>query len=64
MRNTRLWTLSLLAGALAAMPAAAQSYPTKPVRVYVGFSGGSSTDLVARMAGQKLSEIWGQSVVI
>lgn len=48
-----------------ALPAAAQAdWPTKPVRIVVPFAAGGSTDLVARMVGQKLSVIWGQPVVI
>lgn len=39
-------------------------YPTKPVRIIVGFSPGSATDITARMIGPRLSEIWGQPVVI
>jgi tripartite-type tricarboxylate transporter receptor subunit TctC len=42
----------------------AQSYPSKPVRIVVPYSAGGGTDLVARAVGQKLSENWGQSVVV
>ncbi len=44
--------------------AAAQAYPVKPIRFYVGFSGGGSNDLVARALAIKLTEIIGQSVVV
>jgi tripartite-type tricarboxylate transporter receptor subunit TctC len=56
---------ALLAFALVASSAAfAQSYPSKPVRLVVA-SPGSPQDVVARIAGQKLSELWGgQSVVV
>ena len=48
-----------------AMPAAAQErWPSKPVRMVVPFAPGGSTDVIARMVGQKLSVIWGQPVVI
>jgi len=47
-----------------AAPAQAQAWPTKPVKMVVPFSPGGSTDVVARMLGQRLSEIWGQTVVI
>jgi tripartite-type tricarboxylate transporter receptor subunit TctC len=39
-------------------------YPTKPVRIVVGFSAGSATDITARMIGPRLGEKWGQPVVI
>jgi tripartite-type tricarboxylate transporter receptor subunit TctC len=50
----------------AAAPAFAQTqkFPTRPVRFVVGFSPGSATDFTARMFGAKLSELWGQPVVI
>src|SRR5687767_7194048 len=44
--------------------ASAQSYPTKPVRFIVTFVPGGGTDIVARMVGQKLSEAWGQQVIV
>lgn len=40
------------------------NYPTKPVRIVVGFSAGSATDITARMIGPRLGEKWGQPVVI
>ncbi|MGZ8263215.1 MAG: tripartite tricarboxylate transporter substrate-binding protein, partial [Burkholderiales bacterium] len=40
------------------------AYPSKPVRMLVGFSPGGGTDVVARIIGKKLSETWGQQVVI
>ena len=42
----------------------AQNYPSKPVRVIVPFSAGGATDIVTRIVGQKLGEIWGQQVVV
>jgi tripartite-type tricarboxylate transporter receptor subunit TctC len=42
----------------------AQAWPTKPVKIVVPFSPGGSTDVVARMLGQKLGEAWGQPVII
>jgi tripartite-type tricarboxylate transporter receptor subunit TctC len=40
------------------------TFPTKPVRILVGFSPGSATDITARLIGPKLSDLWGQPVVI
>jgi tripartite-type tricarboxylate transporter receptor subunit TctC len=50
----------------AAAPALAQSqhYPNKPVKILFGFPAASATDIIARQVGQKLSEKWGQPVVI
>ena len=42
----------------------ARDYPNKPIRVLVGFSAGSTTDIMARTVGQKLTEAWGQPVVV
>ena len=48
-----------------AAPAMAQErWPGKPVRLIVPFAAGGSTDVIARMIGQKLSVVWGQPVVI
>jgi len=50
---------------IAAAPAAAQpSFPTKPVRLILPFPPGGSTDIVARLIGQKLQEVWGQPVLV
>ena len=50
---------------LAAGAAGAQDkFPTKPIRMLVPFSAGSATDFFARMLGQKLTESWGQTVVV
>ena len=55
-------------GALSALPGAAtawaQSYPTEPVRMIVPVPAGGVTDLLARLVGQGLGDIWGQSVVV
>jgi tripartite-type tricarboxylate transporter receptor subunit TctC len=44
--------------------AAAQSYPAKPVRMLVPFPPGGGTDYTARLISQKLTEIWGQQVIV
>jgi tripartite-type tricarboxylate transporter receptor subunit TctC len=60
MKNA-LKALLLLAVSL---PALAQTWPAKPIRVIVPFAPGGPTDIVARVAGQKLTESLGQTVVI
>ena len=50
--------------ALAAGVAGAQGYPNKPVKLIVPFTAGSATDILARTIGQKLTEMWGQSVIV
>jgi tripartite-type tricarboxylate transporter receptor subunit TctC len=54
----------LLAGIVISAVAQAQAWPTKPVRFIVPFPPGGATDISARMIGQKLGEMWGQTVVI
>jgi tripartite-type tricarboxylate transporter receptor subunit TctC len=57
------WTAMVLT-ALLSTPADAQQYPGKVIRVVVGFPAGGGTDIVARLVGQKLTESWGQQVVV
>src|SRR3982750_3597518 len=61
MRGTRLIGGALFA--VAAVTANAQNFPTKPVHMYIGFPAGTSTDILARMLGQKLGDMWRQNVV-
>jgi len=49
---------------LGAAPAAAQTYPAKPIRIIVPFVAGGAVDLLARIMGQKLTESLGQTVII
>lgn len=61
-----LWAGCVLAGHSHAQPPAAPAgaYPNRPIRIVVAFAPGASTDIVARIVGAKLSDAWGQNVVI
>ena len=54
----------LLALALVTPAAYAQNYPTRPIRIIAQFQPGTSTDILARVIAQKLTESWGQQVVV
>jgi len=65
MKNYRCWAATALVAAFAAVSSAqAQDYPSRLVRLVVPQAAGGGTDTFARAIGQKLSERWGQSVVI
>jgi len=53
----------VLAALAMAVPALAQTYPTRSVRLIVPFAAGGPTDVIARIVAQKLSEAWGHQVV-
>ena len=61
MRRTA-WLIP--AWALACGMACAQNFPQRPVRLVVPFPAGGSTDIVGRTVAQKLTELWGQSVIV
>ena len=62
-----LKTLAFLLGACAlggAAPGAAQTWPAKTIRIIIPFAAGGTSDILARAIGPKLTDAWGQSVVI
>ena len=50
----------------AALPGAAhaQNYPTRPIRIMVAYTPAGTTDILARLIGQKMTETWGQPVIV
>src|SRR6202165_5393413 len=58
-----VFLLGLIAALLGSV-ALAQTYPSKPVRLIVTYPPAGSSDLMARILGQKLSELWGQPVLV
>ena len=68
MRTARAKEMLVVFGAsllaLCASGAMAQAYPAKPVRLVVPFAAGGGTDVIGRMIAQKVSEAWGQQMVV
>src|SRR3954452_12175496 len=56
--------LPLLLAAWLAAAAHAQPYPSKPIRLVVPYAAGGTSDILARQVGPKLTEAWGQPIVI
>ena len=57
----------LVAAALllpSAVAAQVDNYPSRPIRVVVAFTAGGTTDIIARIVGKKLTDAWGQQVII
>jgi tripartite-type tricarboxylate transporter receptor subunit TctC len=56
--------LAGLALAASALVASAQTYPSKPIKVIIGFPPGSGGETQVRLVGQKLTEAWGQPIIV
>src|SRR5262245_18607660 len=56
--------LAVAAGMIVAQPAAAQTYPNKSARLVIAFPAGGSIDTLGLLLAAKLSEEWGQNVVV
>lgn len=57
-------SVAATAAGFAAAPVVAQQYPSKPIRLVVPFAPAGPNDMLARLIGQKLSESWGQQVIV
>lgn len=58
------WVAILISALLAGSVAAQEAFPSRPIRIVVGFSPGGSADILARLVGQRMSETMGQPVLI
>ena len=63
-RNILKWAVALAASAAFVFPAAAQEWPSRPVKIIVGYVPGGGPDFVARAFAQKLSDLLGQPFVV
>ncbi|MDP1691927.1 MAG: tripartite tricarboxylate transporter substrate binding protein [Burkholderiaceae bacterium] len=64
MNFVRRLAMACAIGLVALQPALAQNYPSRPIRFIIPFAPGGATDIMARMVGQKLTEAWGQPVLV
>ncbi|MDB5863614.1 MAG: h16 [Betaproteobacteria bacterium] len=64
MKVARIAAASAAALLLHTAPSAAQTYPAKPVRIIVGLAPGGTTDVFTRILAQRLTESWGQQVIV
>ena len=64
MKSWLIVAAAVAATAIPVRPVAAQDYPNRPIRIIVAFPPGASTDIVARLVGQRLADARGQNVVI
>lgn len=68
MKDHSMRAITLMAGAmlgaLTAVPAAGQTYPSKPIRLIAPYPPGGSSDILARILGQKLTDAWRQRIVV
>ena len=58
------WIVPVLTGLALCLSAQAQTYPSKPIKMIVPFPAGGTTDIVARIVAQRMSEAMGQPVVV
>lgn len=64
MKKTVWWSAVVLGAAMAAAPAFAQNWPTRPITLVVPFAPGGGVDVSARIQAQKMAELLGQSIVV
>ena len=64
MKAVTLLALAAVPAISSVPPAIAQQFPVKPIRIVVPFTPGGPNDVLARMVGQRLTELWGQQVIV
>jgi tripartite-type tricarboxylate transporter receptor subunit TctC len=64
MSIVRAVSVSLILAAFSCGPAAAQTYPSKPIRIVVPYPPGGSGTIVARILGDRLNQAWGQQILV
>jgi len=64
VRNLAILFAAITASAASLRPAPAQEYPTRPIHMIAPYAPGGIADIAARLVGQKLTEAWGQQVVV
>ncbi len=64
LRSSRLALFAVVFSSFALAPLHAQDWPSRPIKLLVGFGAGGGTDIAARLVGQAMSEILGQPVVV
>jgi tripartite-type tricarboxylate transporter receptor subunit TctC len=64
MKRFVAFTAIAVAALAAALPAQAQQYPNKPIRIVVPYAAGGTSDILARQIGPKLTDAWSQPVIV
>ncbi|MBX3662982.1 MAG: tripartite tricarboxylate transporter substrate binding protein [Burkholderiales bacterium] len=62
--TTFVLAIAAIAAAAAVPAQAASAYPNRPIRIIVAYTPAGTTDILARTVGQKMSEAWGQTVIV
>src|SRR5665647_1435979 len=63
-RIITLWAAAMIVSIASAAPIAAQTYPTQPIKVVIGFGPGSAADILARLVGKKMEATLGQPIIV
>ena len=64
MKSSKAVLMASVLALATSLPALAQQFPSKPVRLITPFGAGAGPEIVARLVGDKLSKYWGQTFVV